>query len=597
MQLKQHAVPLLAGGFAVALAVGGTAVVGNAFAAPAAAAEAETSPKNVIVLIGDGMGYNHVDFLNAETTGETHWQVQRGGDGKVIPSGQNTAPSEGWQSWNHLGMSTNWHDGPAYDPAKSWSDFEWNKDNPTDSAAAGTAMATGVKTYNAGIGVDVDGAEVENLSERAQQLGKSAGVVSSVPYSHATPAAYSSHDESRNNYHGIANQQITGDLEVVIGAGHPFYDDNHQPTTQGDFSYISQEDWNAVSAGETDRAFLETRADFEALTTGETPEKIFGVPQVASTLQQARDADAPLNDVPNLATLAQGAINTLDANENGFFLMVEGGAIDWTGHANESDRNLEEVADFDTAVDSVVDWVETNSSWDETLVVVTADHETGYLYGEQEGDFSSIIPAAPDAEEGTLPTHTWNSDNHTNQLVPFFSKGAGADQIAALGTGRDLVRGHYLDNTSMAAWLLEGPWAQREEPEPPAADADADAGAAADADAGAGADAGGGADAGAAADADADVDGAAGTGADGSAGAGANSGAGADGGAETGASGGETPAVQNGGQVETSAKGGNLASTGAESLALPIGIAAGALVLAGGVLLMLRARRGSSSAE
>ncbi|MBO2990271.1 alkaline phosphatase [Leucobacter tardus] len=574
--MKQHAAPLLAGGFAIALAVGGTAAAGSA---PAVAAETETSPKNVIVLIGDGMGYNHIDFLNAQTTGETHWQVERGGDDKVIPSGQNTDPTEGWQSWNHLGMSTNWHDGPVYDPAKSWSDFEWNKDNPTDSAAAGTAMATGVKTYNAGIGVDMAGAEVENLSERAQQLGKSAGVVSSVPFSHATPAAYSSHDESRNNYHSIANQQVTGDLDVVIGAGHPFYDDNHQPMTQGDFSYISQADWEAVSTGQTDRAFLESRADFEALTTGETPEKVFGVPQVGSTLQQGRDSGAPMNDVPNLATLAQGAINTLDANEEGFFLMVEGGAIDWTGHANESDRNLEEVADFDTAVDSVIDWVETNSNWDETLVVVTADHETGYLYGEQEGDFSSIIPAGADAEEGTLPTHTWNSDNHTNQLVPFFTKGAGTDQLNALGTGLDLVRGHYLDNTSMAAWLLDDAWAVAEEPEPPAADADADAGGAADA--------AGTADAGAAADAAGGADGSAGAGADGAAGVGGA----ADGGdTAAGASGG----ADSGGQVETSAKGGNLARTGAESLALPIGLAAGALVLVGGVLLALRARKGAS---
>lgn len=585
MKLKQHAAPILAGGFAVALAVGGTAAAGSVFAAPAAAAEAETSPKNVIVLIGDGMGYNHVDFMNAETTGEMHWQVQRGGDNKVIPSGKNTTPTEGWQAWNHLGMSTHWHDGPVYDPAKSWTDFEWNKESPTDSAAAGTAMASGVKTYNAGIGVDVDGNVVENLSERAKALGKGAGVVSSVPYSHATPAAYSSHAESRNDYHGIANQQIAGDLDVVIGAAHPFYDDNHQPTAQGDFTYISEADWNAVSNGETDRTFIESKEDFEALTTGETPEKVFGTPQVATTLQQARDADAPLNDVPDLSTLSQGAINTLDDNENGFFLMVEGGAIDWTGHANQSDRNLEEVRDFDAAVNSVVDWVETNSSWEETLVVVTADHETGYLYGEQEGDFSSIIPAAPEAEEGTLPTHTWNSDNHTNQLVPFFSKGAGADQIAALGTGRDTVRGHYLDNTSMAAWLLDEAWAEAEDPEPPAADADADAGVEGDGSAGAGGgDAGGAgaaADGGDAASADAAAQGGANAGSGGEA---SNS----DGAHGAGGSGSDAEQV-------LAAPRDDLARTGSNGLGLPVGIAAAALALVGGAILLLKRRRVASA--
>ncbi|MFV0435211.1 MAG: alkaline phosphatase [Leucobacter sp.] len=447
---------LLAGALSITMAGAGIA-----FAAPALADNGDngSSPKNVIVLIGDGMGYNHIDFMNAETTGEVHWQVQRGGDKKVIPSGDNTQPTEGWQAWNHLGMSTHWHDGPVYDPYKSWTDFSWNRDNPTDSAAAGTAMATGVKTYNAGIGVDYDRNVVENLSERAKSQGKSAGVVSSVPYSHATPAAYSAHAESRNDYHSIAQQQIDGDLEVVIGAAHPFYTDNHQTRATGNFTYVSQQDWDRVSSGATDRAFLETKEDFEALTTGDTPERVFGTPQVASTLQQARSAGAPLNDVPDLPTLTRGAINMLDNNDEGFFLMVEGGAIDWTGHANQSERNLEEVKDFDAAVGSVVDWVETNSNWDETLVVVTADHETGYLYGATPGDYSSIIPSAADAPEGTLPQYSWNSDNHTNQLVGFFYRGAGAEVVTALGTKTDTVRGRYLANTSMASGLLNDAWA------------------------------------------------------------------------------------------------------------------------------------------
>ncbi|SJM71513.1 alkaline phosphatase [Gulosibacter sp. 10] len=457
MKLGKFSKPLVAGGLTVALAGAGTA-----FAAPAMA-DADVSPKNVIVLIGDGMGYNHIDFMNAKDTGETHWQVQRGGDNKVIPAGQNTAP-EGWQAWDHVGMSTHWHDGPVYDPQQSWTDFEWNKNSPTDSAAAGTAMATGHKTYNAGLGVDYDGNVVENLSERALELDKGAGVVSSVPYSHATPAAYSSHAESRNDYHDIANQQIYGDLDVVIGTAHPYYTDDNEPQEQGDFTYISEEDWNAVSGGETDRTFIETNEDFEALTTGDTPDQVFGTPQVATTLQQARSEGADFNDVPDLSTLSLGALNVLDENENGFMLMIEGGAIDWTGHANESDRNLEEVRDFDEAVNSVVDWVETNSSWDETLVMVTADHETGYLYGPTEGDFSPIIPTDGDVQ---FPEHSWNSPDHTNMLVPLFFKGPGSEQLNELADQRDLLRGHYLDNVEPAQWLLNEAWVVDDsEPEP-----------------------------------------------------------------------------------------------------------------------------------
>ena len=553
----------------------GFIATGGALAAPAEAAEEKVSPKNVIVLIGDGMGYNHIDFLNAETTGQTHWQVERGGDRKVIPSGQNTAPTEGWQAWDLLGQSTYWHDGPVYDPSASWTDFEWNTKSPTDSAAAGTAMATGVKTYNAGIGVDYEGNVVENLSERAKSLGKSAGVVSSVPFSHATPAAYSSHDESRNNYHSIAQQQVAGDLEVVIGAGHPFYDDNHQPRAVGNFGFISESDWTAVATGQTDRTFIESKAGFEALTSGATPERVFGVPQVGSTLQQARSAGAPANDVPDLATLSRGALNVLDNNDEGFFLMVEGGAIDWAGHSNQSDRDLEEVQDFDTAVDSVIDWVETNSNWDDTLVVVTADHETGYLYGQTSGDYSAIVPASSDAPEGALAAHSWNSDNHTNQLVPFFYRGAGAERITELGSKLDLVRGHYLDNTSMATWLLSDAWVAAEEPVDPGTDADANAG-------GAGAGAGG--------SADGSANGAGGAGSTASA-EGVSSASGSASGSADGAA--PVAAAPSGGSPKS--QGGSLAQTGGSGLMLPIGLGAGALLIVGGAAIALRARRNAQA--
>ncbi|WP_192497164.1 alkaline phosphatase [Gulosibacter chungangensis] len=443
--------------FGKALAATGVAacmaMAGTAFAAPAIAAD--VSPKNVIVLIGDGMGYNHLDLMNASNTGETYWQVQRGGDQKVILSGENAAPT-GWQAWDHVGQSTHSANSNAYDSNASWTDFSWNAASATDSAAAGTAMATGVKTNNGMLGFDPENNELENLTQRAEQLDKSTGVVSSVPYSHATPAAYSSHNENRNAYGEIANEQIYGDLEVVFGVAHPHYDNDGQPRENGNFTYINEADWEAVSNGETDRTFIETTEDFEALTTGETPETVFGTPQVGDTLQQGRSEGAPMNDVVDLKTMTEGALNVLDNNDNGFFLMVEGGAIDWAGHANQTDRDLEELQDFDQTVDAVIDWVETNSNWDDTLVVITADHETGYLYGETEGDYSSMVPNA-EAAGGSL--HTWNSGDHTNQLVPFFYKGAGSEVIASMAAANnDRVRGDYLDNTDMAAWLLDEAW-------------------------------------------------------------------------------------------------------------------------------------------
>lgn len=432
--------------------------------APAQAETATSTPKNVIVLIGDGMGYNYLDLYNAYTTGKVHYQVETGGDHKAISATLlNSAYSgSGFQSWNRLSMQTNWAGGPAYDSNAAWANFDWVKNSPTDSAAAGTAMATGIKTYNAGIGVDVNEQTVENLSERAKSLGKSAGVVSSVQYSHATPASFSAHSLSRNNYLEIANQQVYGAMDVIMGAGHPWYNNDHQKLAEPNYRYISEADYTALSTGATDFTFVEDDAAFEKLTTGATPDRVFGIAQVATTLQQSRSDAATPNDVVDLPTMTEGALNVLDNNSEGFFLMVEGGAIDWTGHANQTQHALEETTDFFEAVDAVNAWVEQNSSWDETLVIVTADHETGYLMGDPEGGFNPMVPQGI----GQYPTHSWNSGDHTNMLVPFFSKGAGAAELEDATVGRDQVRGRYLDNTSLANWLLDTKWVASAEPTP-----------------------------------------------------------------------------------------------------------------------------------
>ena len=311
-------------------------------------------------------------------------------------------------------MSTHSANGRAeYDPAKAWSDFRWIAEGATDSAAAGTALATGVKTNNGMLGIDAEGNAVKNVAERAAELDKATGVVSSVQFSHATPASWGAHNASRNDLHGISGEMIDGPLDVIIGAGHPLYDDGHQPLDAPRYDYLSEQQWNRLADGQTDRTFVEDTDRFEALAAGEdVPERLFGLVQVASTLQQARPGDSAgtlpfeveQNDVPSLATLTQGALNVLEQDEDGLFLMVEGGAIDWTGHANETTRNIEETLDFNDAVETVVDWVETESSWDETLVIVTADHETGYLDGSQSDPTWTPRSSRTSSRASCLPT-------------------------------------------------------------------------------------------------------------------------------------------------------------------------------------------------
>lgn len=446
----------LAGSTAALIAATATAIPAGAAGVPAA----PHGPKNVVVLIGDGMGYNEAVQASLYENGVAYKQVATDPATGQVREIEGT-PSEVYESFPvQVDMQT-FPDGGSYDPQRAWTDFDYVKAAATDSAAAGTAMATGYKTYNAGIGVDAQGNDVQNISERAIELGKSAGVVSSVPFSHATPAAYAAHDANRNNYHAIADDELASDLSVIIGAGHPYYDDSHQLLPTPRHSYISPESYGALAAGETDWTYLEDKAQFEELTAGETPEKVFGIAQVGSTLQQGRAGSAaepygdPLNDVPSLATLTAGALNVLDADTDGFSLMVEGGAIDWAGHANDTARNIEESLAFNDAVDTVVEWVEENSSWEETLVIVTADHETGYLEGP------GAAPAWTEltGQAGEVPEVSWNSGGHTNMLVPVYAKGAGAKELGRLAEMTDPVRGEYLDNTDLANLLLEDLWA------------------------------------------------------------------------------------------------------------------------------------------
>lgn len=450
---KRFILKLAATGAAAALVSGGFAV--SAQAVPAA----PHGPKNVIVMIGDGMGYNQIAQAALYERGVSYKQVAgKPGAVKEITG----TPAFSYEKFPvQLDMQTIWSEG-SYDATKAWADFDYVKDDPTDSAAAGTAMATGHKTYNAGIGVDAAGNPVENISERALKLGKAAGSISSVQYSHATPASYVAHNKSRNDYIGIAKEEVASDMTVIMGAGHPYYTDNNTLRETPSFRYIGEDDFTALKDGKTGFDLVESKADFEALTKGDTPDRVFGIAQVATTLQQSRSGksdkpfDTPFNQgVPTLETMTKAALNVLDNDPDGFSLMVEGGAIDWAGHANQKGRNIEEMRDFNASIDAVIDWVETNSSWKETLVIVTADHETGYLEGPGSDPAWTLLTGA----KGEQPNAVWHSGDHTNQLVPLYVKGAGAKELSRYADMTDPVRGAYLDNTALAKVLLDDLWA------------------------------------------------------------------------------------------------------------------------------------------
>ncbi len=288
-----------------------------------------------------------------------------------------------------------------------------------------------------------------------------------MQFSHATPAAYVAHNADRNDYLGIATEMIDSELSVIMGAGHPGYDDSHRELATPSYTYVSADDHVRLTSGQTGFEYIEEKSQFEALAAGEdVPERVFGLAQVASTLQQGRAAtgeenapyDTPLNDVPSLETMTEGAFNVLEQDEDGFFLMVEGGAIDWTGHANDTARNIEETQDFNASVEAAIEWLESDdseASWDDTLIIVTADHETGYLAGPG----SDPGWTAMTGEAGELPSVDWYSGGHTNMVVPVWAKGAGREALFARADATDPLRGTYIDNTDLANVLLEDLWA------------------------------------------------------------------------------------------------------------------------------------------
>ena len=459
-------------------------------AAPVAAQDAPA--KNVILMISDGAGFNGwlaTDYYQG-LAGEQSYQVERPDGtkpvvlglthsalnlidetGKPLPSG--TDPKEAAGAVKQ-----------GYDPRTRWNQFDGAFRNDyapvgerytsyTDSAAAGTALITGRKTANGRINTDWTGeVKFRTIADIAMELGKSAGAVSSVQVSHATPAAVVAHNVSRNNYPDIFNEMVNSDMTVLMGAGHPEYDSSgnrERPDEEDDYGYVGgSETWEALTSrrGLNGFDFIDERGEFEDLAEGkDLPERIVGVAKSHTTLQARRmdkaEGDTPSGmafneEVPDLATMTVGALNVLNQDEDGFFLMSEGGAVDWMGHANYMPRFIEEQSDFNAAVAAVIEWVEENSSWDETLLIITSDHECGGIWGEgtftngaggpiaadrspeavlaarfdpTEDTFNDFL-AVQDRGQGRMPGHQFASPNHTNELVPLWALGAGTEKFA-----------------------------------------------------------------------------------------------------------------------------------------------------------------------
>jgi len=263
----------------------------------------------------------------------------------------------------------------------------------TDSAASATAYASGIKTYNGAVGVGPDTMFVPTIVEQISKDGMSTGVVSTSSITHATPAAFYAHVEARRSYDKIAEYLVNSEIDFFAGGGLEFFNkredkQNLLTTLKNNGFVIDTTSLKSMNAGK--QGFL--------LADDAMPKMLEGRGDF----------------LPNATELA---MNQLSKNSKGFFLMVEGSQVDWGGHSNEGDYLISELIDFDDTLGVALKFAETNG---ETLVIVTADHETGgFTLSADDGDYNKIKA-------------TFSTKGHSATMVPVFAKGPGAELFGGI---------------------------------------------------------------------------------------------------------------------------------------------------------------------
>lgn len=311
-------------------------------AAPTAETASTGTPKYIFLFIGDGMSYPQIQstnyYLSALENG-----TSMGGDGAVL------------QHEDALSFL----DFPVVGSAQTYDSTSFCP----DSASTATSISTGHKTYSGTINMDEAGTVAyETISEKLKdQLGYKIGVISSVNLNHATPAAFYCHQVSRNNYYDIGLEMIDSGFDYFAGGA--LLQPTGKEEDQTDLYTLAQQ------AGYT---VVKTQAEAEAVTA-DTGKAILIDEHLADGDAMAYEVDRT-DDMWSLADYVEKGIECLD-NDTGFFMMVEGGKIDWACHANDAGSTLHDTQALSDAVQKAIDFY--NEHPDETLILVTGDHETG----------------------------------------------------------------------------------------------------------------------------------------------------------------------------------------------------------------------------
>jgi alkaline phosphatase len=313
--------------------------------------------KNVIFLIGDGMGLSQVSSRYYYGEGEPNFS-----------------------RFKHIGLIRT----------------SSAKEKITDSAAGATAFSTGKKSYNGAISVDTDTANIETIVEKVSKEGLETAVIATSTITHATPASFYAHVFSRNEHEKIAEDLLHSDIDFFAGGGIQYF-----AARKDSLNYL-----------DSLKAY-----GFGVDTTGLNP--VEGKPAYLL----AADGMPPMTEGRGdfLLDATNLALEEVKDSEKGFFMMVEGSQIDWGGHANDGNYIVTEVQDFDKVIGRALDFAEADGN---TLVVVTADHETGgfTLVAGKRG----IIP------EYRLLDFGFSTGGHSAAMVPVFAFGPGAEDFGGI---------------------------------------------------------------------------------------------------------------------------------------------------------------------
>jgi len=322
--------------------------------------------KNIILLIGDGTGTSQIYSAYTANRGNLHY---------------NRIPVAGFS------VTTS---SDAY---------------ITDSASGATVLAAGVKTYNGAVGVNDDTVRVRTILEQAEEKQLATGLVATCSITHATPASFIAHQPARRMYEEIAADFLDTDVDLFIGGGHDHFNGEKRKDKRDLLGELKQKGYTLTN-------------DFDALKAVDTKSTY----KLASFLADVHQPRYPERG-EQLAVSTTKALEILSKNDKGFFLMIEGSQIDWGGHADNTTYIVQETYDFDRAVGQALDFAAKDG---ETLVIVTADHETG-----------GFSINGGNIETGEV-VGKFTTGGHTGVMVPVFAFGPQAELFGGIQQNSDI---------------------------------------------------------------------------------------------------------------------------------------------------------------